>query len=135
MKIQMIPAEIRKDGNFKSKFLNALHCDCVRRHFHHCVFPSCIDHLPEQLFEIGRFRRRSFRRKLETRSAIFDCSKRGRGPIRRFQDFLHQVCCRRLSIRSGNPHQVELSGRMPEEVAGHAGQSGTLVFDLNPGHP
>ena len=62
----MVPAEIRKYGDFEIQACDTFHLDRMRRNLHHRMLPSRIDHLTEQLFQIRRFRRRSFRSEIES---------------------------------------------------------------------
>src|SRR5262245_46686285 len=79
MEIEMVPAEIGKDRNFKLQSADTLHLDRMRRDLHHGVLPTGVYDLPEQFLEVGRLRCRSLGSKFETWSPVFDRAKnRGR---------------------------------------------------------
>ena len=132
MKVQMVPSEVRENGNLEMQPHHPLQFDGVRGHFHDGVLPSAIHNPPEQCLQFRSFRRCALGRKLKAGPAILDRAEHGCGKTRSLQNRFDQIGRGRLAVGSRNADGMQLLCGMPVEVRGKDGQRFALVGNLNP---
>src|SRR5262249_16716463 len=78
VKIEMVAAEVRKNGNIDIQPGSPLHLHCMRRNLHNALLAWRVNDLAEQFFNVRSLRRRSLSREIKSRPPVLDGAKNGR---------------------------------------------------------
>src|SRR5262245_47569531 len=96
------------------------------------MLPTGVGDLPEQFLEIRRFRRRSFRDRVESWTAVFNGAENGRRLTRSLQNRFDDIRCGCLAVRAGDTYEMQTPGRMAVKISSDRRHGCPFVVDANP---
>ena len=139
VKVEMVLAQVREDEDREARAVETPFCRRDRRRFHHAHVVAGSDHLAEQALQVDRLGRVEGRRADLVSDAALDTAEQPRVSSCRLEDRPEQKRGRRLSARAGDTDDLELAGRIAEELDGgprhrlaHARDDELKRVDLEP---
>ncbi len=131
VKIQMIARQIRKNRRRKMAAPHALERQRMRTHLQHRVRTARVAHFREHLLQVERFRRRVRRFPAALRRPVSGRSHQSARESRSLHNRVHQKRSRRLSIRSGDSHQLQRIRRMSVKIRSRLRERSPLLARRN----
>ena len=122
-------AEVREDERSEAHAVEPVQRGGVRRRLDRARAVAGVEHLAEQPLQVDRLRRRALHAAPLAADARLDRAEQARPPARRGENREEQERRRRLPVRAGDAGDLELLGRMAEELVGRGRHRGARIGD------
>ena len=133
--VEVVVRQIREDAAREDEPPRALLHDGVRGALHEAEFAPGVGHLAHHGVQADRVGRRVRRPDFAAVDPIDHRRDQPRAVAQRPHQVVEQRGGRRLAVRAGDAHQLQLAARMAVECRGHVGQRPGRIADAHVGHP
>ena len=133
--VEVVVGDVGEDATGEIEAPRALLHDGVRRTLHEAEFAPGVGHLAHHGVQADRVGRRVRRPDFAAVDPIDHRRDQPRAVAQRPHQVVEQRGGRRLAVRAGDAHQLQLAARMAVECRGHVGQRPGRIADAHVGHP